>query len=127
MAQRLAAAPGHDLDRQAAVEIRSAFPLAELGLVAGQKRVDEGVVLRLVHRAVDIVLAGAARPHLVVARLEPGGIHVDRIEMHDRRDRIEEGERVAASRFGDRVGKRWRGQRPGCDDLPGPNPLAAGR
>ena len=48
------------------------LPLLELGLVAGQQRVDEGVVLRLVHRAVDVVGAVAARARLVVARLVPG-------------------------------------------------------
>ena len=46
-AQRLAAALGHHLDRQAAVEVgRVRFPLLERGLVAGEQRVDEGLVLR---------------------------------------------------------------------------------
>ena len=98
VAQRLAPALGHDLDRQAAVEIGRAFPFLELGLVAGDQRVDEGVVLRLVHRAVDVVLAGAAGPDLVVARLEPADVHVDRVEMDDRRDGVEEGERIGAGR-----------------------------
>ena len=44
--QRFAAALGHHLDRQAAVEVGRALPLAELGLVAGEERVDEGFVLR---------------------------------------------------------------------------------
>jgi hypothetical protein len=47
-AQRLGAAFGHDLDRQAAVEIGRAFPFLEFGLLAGQQRLDEGLVLRLV-------------------------------------------------------------------------------
>ena len=47
VAQRLAAALRHHLDRQAAVEIgRARFPLMERGLVAGEQRIDEGVVLR---------------------------------------------------------------------------------
>ena len=46
VAQRFAAALGHHLDRQAAVEIgRCGFPFVEDGLVAGQQRVDEGVIL----------------------------------------------------------------------------------
>ena len=57
---------------------------------------DEGLVLRLVHRAVDVVLAGAAGADLVVARLEPADIHVDRVEMDDRRDGVEEGQRIGA-------------------------------
>jgi hypothetical protein len=45
VAQRFAAALGHHLDRQAAVEIGRAFPLLELGLVGGEQRVDERLVL----------------------------------------------------------------------------------
>ena len=36
--------------------------------------------------------------------------------MHDRRDRVEEGERVLAGRGADGVGERRRGERPGRDD-----------
>ena len=46
VAQRLAAALGHHLDRQAAVEIgRVGLPVLEVDLLAGEQRVDEGVVL----------------------------------------------------------------------------------
>ena len=46
-AQRVAAALGHDLDRQAAVEVgRGGLPLLEARLLAGEQRVDEGLVLR---------------------------------------------------------------------------------
>jgi hypothetical protein len=44
VAQGFAAAFGHHLDRQAAVEIASGLTLVELGLVGGQQRVDEGLV-----------------------------------------------------------------------------------
>ena len=54
VAQRLAAALGHHLDRQAAVEIGRALEFAELGLLRREQRVDEGVVLVAVHRAVDV-------------------------------------------------------------------------
>ena len=97
--QRLGTALGHDLDGQAAVEIGCAFPLLELGLLAIHQRRDEGLVLVLVHRAVDVVLAVASRPDLVVARLEPGDVHIDRLDMHDRRDCVEEGEGVRAGRL----------------------------
>ena len=56
----------------------------------------KAVVLLARQRAVDVVGAGAAGAGLVVARLEPGDRHVDRVAMHDRRDRVEEGERVLA-------------------------------
>ena len=46
VAQGLAAALGHDFDRQAAVEIGRALEFAELGLFRLKKRVDEGLVLR---------------------------------------------------------------------------------
>ena len=94
--KRLAPALGHHLDRQAAVEIGRALPFVERDLVAGDQRVDEGVVLLARERAVDVVGAGAAGTFLVVARLEPGDAEVDGVAMHDRRDGVEEGERVRA-------------------------------
>jgi hypothetical protein len=36
---------GHHLDGQAAVEIAGRFPGLELGLVGGEQRVDEGLVI----------------------------------------------------------------------------------
>ena len=72
VAQRLTPALGHDLDRQAAVEIGRAFPFMEGGLVAGDQRVDEGLVLRTRQRAIDVVDTRATGTGLVVARLEPG-------------------------------------------------------
>ena len=105
--QRLAAALGHHLDRQAAVEIgRRRLPLLEARLVAGEQRVDEALVLLAVERAVDVVGAGAARAGLVVARLEPGDVHVDRVAVDDRRDGVEEGELALA---GERAGSPRRG------------------
>jgi hypothetical protein len=48
-AQGLRPALGHHLDRQAALEIgRVRLPLLELGLLAGEQRRDEGLVLRFV-------------------------------------------------------------------------------
>ena len=116
MAQGLAAALGHHFDRQAAVEIGRALEFAKLGLLRREKRVDEGLVLVAGHRAVDVSLGAAARPFLVVARLHPCHAHVDRVAMHDRRDRVEEGERALAGQPADRLGQRFGGERPGGDD-----------
>ena len=117
VAQRLVAALGHHLDRQAAVEIgRVGLPILEIDLLAGQQRRDEGVVLLLRHRAVDVVGAGAAGPDLVVARLEPRHRHVDGILVHDRRDRIEERQRVLVGQLADGLGQRRRGEGAGRDD-----------
>ena len=67
-AKRLVPARGHDLDRHAPFEIGGVFlPFAKAHLLAVQKRLDKTVILRLVHRAVDIVLAVAAIRGFVVA------------------------------------------------------------
>src|SRR5262249_9445211 len=59
VAQGFRSALGHDLDRQAAIEIgRRCLPFLEVGLLALDQRPDEGLILLAVHRAVDIVLAG---------------------------------------------------------------------
>ena len=117
VAQRFVAALGHHLDRQAAVEIgRVGLPFLEVDLLALEQRGDEGVVLLLRHRAVDVVGAGAAGPDLVVARLEPGHIHVDGIAVHDRRDRIEERQRVLVGQLADGIRQRRRGEGAGRDD-----------
>ncbi len=114
--QGFAAALGHDFDRQAAVEIGRRLETAERDLLAGDERVDEGVVLLARERAIDVVGAGAAGAGLVVARLEPGDAEVDRLAMHDRRDGVEEGERGFAGQRRDRVGERRRGEGAGGDD-----------
>ena len=116
VAQRFAAALGHHLDRQAAVEIGDPLPVVVLVRLAGKKRIDEGVVFGLVHGAVDVVGAAAAGAGLVVARLEPGDVHVDRIEMDDGRDGIEEGERLLAGEIADGLCQRSGGERAGGDD-----------
>ena len=117
MPQRLAAALGHHLDRQAAVEIgRVGLPVLEVDLFAFEQRVDEGVVLLFRHRAVDVIGAGAAGPDLVVARLEPGHRHVDGIPVHDRRNGIEEGQRAFVGEPADRLRQRRRGEGAGGHD-----------
>src|SRR5208282_1955862 len=67
-------------------------------------------------RTIDVIGAGTGGPGLVVARLEPGDVEVDRVAMHDRRDGVEEGERCFAGKGADRIGKRRRGERAGGDD-----------
>ena len=77
VAQGLDAALGHHFDRQAAVEIGRRFPFVKRRLVAGDQRLDEGLILFARQRAIDVVGAGAAGTGLVVARLEPRDIHID--------------------------------------------------
>ncbi len=104
--QRFVAALGHHFDRQAAVEVgRIGFPFLEVGLLARDQRVDEGVILLFGQRAIDVVGAGAAGAHLVVARLKPRHRHIDGIPVHDRGDRIEERQRALVGQFADGVGQ----------------------
>src|SRR3546814_6296692 len=67
-------------------------------------------------RSVDIVLAVADRPDLVPAARHPGDVHVDRVAIDDRRDGVEEGERILARRGADAGGEAFGGQRAGGDD-----------
>src|SRR5690606_18646360 len=53
---------------------------------------------------------------LVPARLIPGDIHVDALEMDDRGDGIEESELVLAGGGADALGQAGRGERAGGDD-----------
>ncbi len=117
VAQRFAAALRHHFDRQAPIEVRRiGFPLLEVGLLARQQRIDEGVVLLFSHRAIDVVGAGAAGTDLVVARLKPRHRHVDGILVHDRRNCIEERQRVFIRQVADRIRQRRRGEGTGRND-----------
>ncbi len=112
VAQRFDTARRHHLDRHAAFEVgRVLLPLLELGLFALVQRRDEGLILVLVHRAVDVVLAA-----LVPARGHPADVHVDAVAVNDRGNGVEEGEGVAARDLGNGVGQAGRGQRAGGDD-----------
>ena len=96
------------------------LPLLEFGLLAREQSGDERLVLRLVHRTVEVIGAVAsldiAGTDLVVARLLPGDRLIDALVMDDRRDGVEEGERVLAGQFGDRLGECGRGERTGRHD-----------
>src|SRR3546814_13822618 len=92
------------LDGQAALEVgRRLFPLLEIGLLAGDERGDESLVLRLVERAVHVVGGAAAGAGLVVARLHPGLGEVDRLLVDDGRDGIEIGRALGRERVGQYV------------------------
>ena len=119
--KRLSAASGHHLNRETAVEVgRVLFKVFELAGFGGKDRIDEGVVLRLVHRAVDVVGAISTWTHLVVAGLKPGGLHVDAVAVDDWRDRVEEGEAVFAGMRQDVPSQGFRSQRPCRDDAVAP-------
>ena len=51
---------------------------------------DERLILLLVHRAVDIIGAIAAWTFFVVPGLAPGHVHIDAVEIDNRRNCIEE-------------------------------------
>jgi len=108
------------LDWQTAIEIGRAFPFLEADRIAGDQRIDEGMILCLIHGAVDVVLAVATRAHLVVAGLVPANIHVDAVAMDDRCDRVEERQRIFACLRLDGGGKLGRGERACGDDRVAP-------
>jgi len=56
-----------------------AFDLVE----TAEQGIDEGVILRAGQRTVDVIGAGSAGPRLVITRLKPRDIEVDRVAMHD--------------------------------------------
>ena len=114
--QGLATTLCHDLDRQAAIEIGDVLPVLELGLGTAQQGVDEGLVLGLVHRAVDVGGGVAARTFLIIPRLTPGDVEVDRIGVNDGGDGVEEAQGLLARRLQDRVGQGGGGQGAGSDD-----------
>ena len=117
VAQRIFAAGCHDLNRQASLEIgRAFFPFLEFGLFRGLEGGEKRQVLHFVHRAVDVILAGSTGARLVVARLEPGDIQIDRLSVDDRGNCIEEGEGVFICQATDCLGQWCRGQRAGRDN-----------
>ena len=114
---RVAAALDHHFNGHAAIEIGGVgLPFLEIGLGGFDHRIDEGVVLLLVHRAVEIILGVAMLVWPVPARLRPGNIHVDRITVDDRRDGIEERQLVLPGQLLDGLGERGGGERPGGDN-----------
>ena len=120
MPQRFAAALGHDFDGQATVEVGCALPFLEGRRLARQQSIHEGIVPRLVERAVDVVEPVAAGSDLVVARLEPGLVEIDAVPIDDRRDRIEEGQMLLAGQRRDGARQTRRGQRTRGQDDVGP-------
>src|SRR5262245_64538589 len=86
------------------------------GLLAGNERADEGLILGLAHGTIDIVGPRAGGTRLVVARLPPGDGRIDAIEVHDRGDGIEKRQCALAGEILDGSGEGGRGQGPGGDD-----------
>ncbi len=117
VAQGLRAAFGHDFNGQAAVEIGGGFfPLLEVTLFTVKQGMNEGVVLGAVEGAVDVILAGAAGPDLVVTGLKPGHVHVDRLAVNDGGDGVEKGEVFFARQRTYGSGEGRRGEGSGGDD-----------
>jgi len=118
--QRFTTALGHHLDGQTAVEVGHLLPVLEFVQRCCNQRIDERVVLPLVHWAVEVISAGAPRTCLIVARLCPDDRQVDAVVMDDRRDGVEEGEGVLAGQPADRLSERRRreGARRDDDILP---------
>src|SRR2546422_4651938 len=92
-AQRVAAPRRQLLHRQAAFEVGGGRPIelvVRLVLLPRAERRHEGVVLLLGERGVPVVAA----PALAVARRAEQALVVERLGGDDRRDRVEERERL---------------------------------
>ena len=59
-----------NLDRQAAFEIGCPLPVMEGGLLAAEHRIDQGLILLAVERAIEIVTASTTGAGLVVSGTE---------------------------------------------------------
>src|SRR5262245_9916451 len=115
--QGVAAGLGHHLDRQAALKIgRGGFPGLEARFFGGEERGNEGFVLALSHGTINVVGARAAGAGLVIARLTPGDLGIDAVEMHDRRNGIEKSQFALTGELLDGGRQGWRRERTGGDD-----------
>ena len=107
----LAAPFGHHLDGDTTFEVGGLFEFFRLDFLSRKQRVIEGVIGRLVHRTVEIVI-----PTLVITGCEKYDIHIDGIGIHDRRDCIV---KIQMRRMG-QLRNRFRQfvgcQRAGCQD-----------
>ena len=95
-AKGFAATFGHDLNRKAAVKIPSCFTGFKLGFFSVEKRIDKGLILLFVHRAIEIGCALFFCVALIIARLHPGAVHVDAIGIYDRSNCIKKGQGLCA-------------------------------
>ncbi len=99
------------LDRHAAFEVDRAFERMERELVGGQYGADKGVILRLVHRAIDIIVAA-----FTLTRSLEGDFHVDRFRGDDRSDGVVEIKVAWAEQTIQLVAQGGAGKRAGRDD-----------
>ena len=113
-AQRVAPAAGDDLDGQAALEEELVLEGVQLGALGRGQGLMEAVVLRLVERAVDVVVAP-----LAVARGAEGAREVDRLRLHHGAHRVVEVEVRLADEGGDLRRQRVRGEGSGGHDRDG--------
>ena len=105
---------GHLLDRHAALEERNLLEILERDLLGAHQLAHEGLVLRFIHRAVQVIARPVARV-LVVAVLPVADVHVHGLGVHDRRDGVEEAQRLLAGQARDGAVEGVAGQRAGGD------------
>ena len=117
VAQGFRTAFGHHLNWQATIEIGGVgFPLFEIAFFAGNQLADKGVILRLVHRQVDVILTISARTHLVVTRLEPGDVHINAFAVNNGRNRVKKRQILLAREPAHGFSQGRRGEGAGGDD-----------
>jgi hypothetical protein len=104
--ERVAPAPGHLLDRQTPLEVERGLERVERHGVGREQRRDERLVARAIERQVEII----ARP-VLVARGAERNVHVDRVRVHDRRQRVVEVQVLLAEHALQIRGEPARGER----------------
>jgi hypothetical protein len=110
-AQGVAAAARDHLHRQAALEEELVFERMHGGALGRRERAIEGRVLRLVQRAIDVVVAA-----FPVTRGAKGLPEVDGVGVDHRADRVVEVELFRSDERCDVARQRLGGERPGGDD-----------
>ena len=83
---------------------------------AFEQRSDKSLVLFFVHGAIDIISTIAAGTSLVVARLKPCGIEVNRFLVNDWCNGIEKRQRIFTGKLMNGRRQSWRGEGAGRDN-----------
>src|SRR5215207_8671700 len=114
VAQRIDPAPRQLFYRQTRLEPARLLETLERDALRADERLVEARVLRLVHRAVEVVV-----PALPVTRRAEGDAGIDRLGRDDGRDGVVEVEPRPRGQPRDLLGQRVGAERPGRDDIHG--------
>ncbi len=107
-AQRISPPPGKNFDGQTALEVIRSLPCLCFSRLSRQQRIQKAIELRAVHRAINVI-----RRALFPTRGKVNPLHVNRVCLDNRRDRVIEGQTPGAGDAFNLSAQRIRSQRPG--------------